>query len=56
MKKQFLKLGKTLSKAEQKLISGGRKSPELCEVMDGKIFVCYLPTHCVLGSNGWYCA
>ncbi len=46
MKKQFLNLGKALSKAEQKMINGGRKRPELCEVVDGVVYVCYPPMHC----------
>jgi len=51
MKKLILNLGKALSKAEQKVISGGlreggSRKPELCEVVDGVIYVCYAPLHC----------
>lgn len=47
MKKQFLNLGKALNKAEQKEVNGGRgKLPELCEIVDGVVYVCYPPMHC----------
>ena len=46
MKKQFLNLGTTLSKVEQKEVNGGRKRLELCEVVDGVVYVCYPPMHC----------
>ncbi|MBL4604192.1 MAG: hypothetical protein JKY02_00555 [Flavobacteriaceae bacterium] len=53
MEKSILNIGKALNRAEQKKVNGGRK-PELCEVVDGVIYVCYLPTHCQLNANGTY--
>jgi len=55
MKKQLLNLGKTLNKAEQKSINGGGGKPYICNA-DGDPVICYFPTVCTLGTNGWYCS
>ncbi len=54
MKKQILNLGKALNKAEQKEVNGGGRKPELCEVVNGQVYVCYFPTRCSLNSDGTY--
>ena len=55
MKKQILNLGKALNTLEQKQVNGGdSRKPFLCDVINGQIYACYLPTRCSLNSDGTY--
>ncbi|MCF6181066.1 hypothetical protein [Lutibacter sp.] len=46
MKKQFLNLGKALSKAEQKEINGGNPAPIYCDGKECPSGICILGTYC----------
>ena len=50
------KLGKALSKAEQKEVNGGGRKGFICAAPPSPFVVCYPPKVCTLGANGWYCS